>query len=741
MAPVHFHTSRTSSLEHRRLIRLLVFVAAAFARPDVAMSQATASDTTPAIVHVAVRSAAGPVVGAFVSASRAGDQSGENGIATLRLRPGTVIIVARRIGFATDSLRILLLAGRDTTVALVLAEQAASIAPVFVSSTRSERRVEDEPLRIEVLAGEDVAEKTQMRPADLRVLLTEMSGVRVQTTSPSLGAASVRIQGLSGRYTQILTDGLPLYGAQAGSFGLLQIPPVELRQAEVIKGAASALYGPGALGGVLNLISRRPPDSSEVLANQTARRSSDVVSFTAHELTNDVSATLLAGAHTQRATDIDDDGWSDIPGFQRIEIRPRLFMSDSGGRSLMITAGGFAENRGGGSADNTDPATAFPESLTTRHADIGLSARARIGSALSVAARAAANVQTRVRRFGSEIERERTSTVFAEIAGTVISGAQTLLAGVATEFERYRNRDVSRFDERRSTPAVFAQHTYAPVQWFATQVNGRCDVSSRYGTICTPRLSLLAHAARALSVRLSGGAGWAAPSALTDETEVFGLTRVAGPLTVAAERARTVSLDVSSTHGPLEMSGTFFASRIANAVGLRRATNDSDGSVVFVNAGGPSFTHGAELFAVYNEEPIIITAYYAATRTQETSPENGRLRESPYVPRETAGLDIAFEEDDSGTRVGLEALFTGPQGVDDNPYRTVAPGFATLGILVSQQVGRATLYVNLDNLTNVRQAHFDPLLRATPGEGGRRTVDEWAPLEGRSLNAGVRWRL
>lgn len=144
---------------------------------------------------------------------------------------------------------------------------------------------------------------------------------------------------------------------------------------------------------------------------------------------------------------------------------------------------------------------------------------------------------------------------------------------------------------------------------------------------------------------------------------------------------------------------------------------------------------------MYNQEPVIVTAYYAATRTRETSPESGRLRESPYVPRTTAGVDAAFEEDDSGTRVGVEVFFTGPQAVDENPYRTIAPAFTTMGLLASQRLGQATVYVNLEKLTNVRQTTVDPLLRPTPGEGGRRTVDAWAPLEGRSLNAGVRWRL
>ncbi|CAN5493683.1 hypothetical protein BH09GEM1_BH09GEM1_11310 [soil metagenome] len=703
-------------------------------------AQAVPAETTPATLHVVVR--AGPVAieGALVAPGRVTQPTNASGVATLHLPAGATTIITRRIGYAPDTLTLVLAAGSDTTITRQLVERVASITPVFVSSTRSDRRVEDEPLRIEVLAGEDVGEKTQMHPADLRVLLTEMSGVSVQATSPSLGGASVRILGARGRYTQVLTDGLPLYGAQAGSFGLLQMAPLDLRQAEVIKGAASALYGPGAVGGVLNLISRRPTDCSEVLVNANGRSGTDVVAFLARDAENG-GATLLAGVHVQRAADVNGDAWSDVPGFRRLEIRPRFFASDSVGNSLMVTAGAVAEDRGGGSTTDASLTGAFPESLTTRHADVGLSARAKVTSAVSLAVRAAANLQDRVRRFGIQRERERATTIFGEVAGTVVSGAQTMLAGVAVQLERYRHRDVARFDEDRSTPAVFAQHTYVPFDWLSTQLNGRCDLSSAYGSICTPRVSLLMHGQRAFGVRLSGGTAWAAPSALTDETEVFGLMRVQGPLNVDAERARSASLDVSSTRGPFEASATFFASRVANPVGLRRVAGDTTSALAFVNAAGPAHTHGAELFGVYNQEPVIVTAFYALTRTREISPETGRLREVPYVPRETAGIDVAFEEDESGIRVGIEAFYTGPQALDENPYRAVAPGYATIGVLASQRFGAATVYVNLENLTNVRQTSFDPLLRRTPGEGGRMTVDEWAPLEGRSINAGLRWRL
>jgi outer membrane receptor for ferrienterochelin and colicins len=62
-----------------------------------------------------------------------------------------------------------------------------------------------------------------MTPGDIVMMLNEMGGLRVQATSPSLGAASVRVQGMRGHYTRFLSDGLPLFGEQVGSLGLLQI--------------------------------------------------------------------------------------------------------------------------------------------------------------------------------------------------------------------------------------------------------------------------------------------------------------------------------------------------------------------------------------------------------------------------------------------------------------------------------------------------------------------------------------
>lgn len=74
---------------------------------------------------------------------------------------------------------------------------------IIVQGTRLGRRLQHEPLRVEVIAGEEIEEKALMRPGNIAMLVNEIGGVRVQVTSPALGAANVRIQGLEGRYTQL----------------------------------------------------------------------------------------------------------------------------------------------------------------------------------------------------------------------------------------------------------------------------------------------------------------------------------------------------------------------------------------------------------------------------------------------------------------------------------------------------------------------------------------------------------
>ena len=332
---------------------------------------------------------------------------------------------------------------------------------IIVQATRSRRRVQDEPLRVEVIGQEEIEEKLLMRPGNISMLLAETGGLRVQVTSPSLGAANIRVQGMRGRYTQLLADGLPLFGGQASSLGLLQTPPSDLGQVEVIKGAASALYGGQALGGVINLVSRRPGEAAEgeLILNATTRDGQDVSAYGAAPLAGNWSGSLLATWNRQSTYDVDDDGWIDMPGYTRQALRPRLFWSGDDGASAFLTLGAMAEDRRGGTLPGrTAPdGSPFPQNQDTRRLDAGLVYERPVAGWGWAQVRASGLTQSHDHRFGDVLERDEHRTLFAEASlSTDALGAQWL-GGIAWQTDDYVSETLPVFDYTYEAPALFAQ--------------------------------------------------------------------------------------------------------------------------------------------------------------------------------------------------------------------------------------------------------------------------------------------
>lgn len=693
------------------------------------------------IVHAAAGGDTLPVERAAIRAGRLTRLTDRQGKADLQLTAGRHLITIGRIGFVPETLTVTLTSAADTALQVVLEERSTELEAVIVTATRSERRIEDEPVRVEVLGEDEVNEKLDMTPGDITMMLNETPGLRVQTTSPSLGGANVRVQGLRGRYTQILSDGLPLYGGQTGGLGLLQIPPMDLGGVEIVKGVASALYGGSALGGVINLLSRRPGLSPvrEILVNQTTLGGTDAVGFDGRLLGSDWGYTLLAGAHRQSQVDRDGDGWTDLPGYRRGVVRPRLFWTSPLGHTISLTAGTTLEERQGGTFDGgVAPSGApHPEDLRTTRLDAGGAGRFLLGSSNTVlSARASLALQRHRHQFGPTLERDRHLTWFGETALTMTRGTQTWVLGAALEQEAYRAHDVSGFDHTFTTPGVFGQGTVEVLPWMAMSASVRLDHHSRYGAFVSPRVSVLAHVGPGWTVRTSAGRGYFAPTPFTEETEVVGLTPLLTTSGLDAERARSASLDIGGEVGPLELNLTLFSSTVDQPVGLRQLI-DGTGRVELVNLAGPTYTLGSEIFLRWSHHPFYVTGSYTYVHSSEIDPDEGQLRAVPLTPEHQAGIVAIWEQEGRG-RVGLEVYYTGVQQLDDNPYRAASAPYLHIGIMAERRFGPARIFVNAENLLDVRQTDYDPLVRPSVGPGGRWTTDVWAPLDGVVANFGVR---
>jgi len=710
---------------------LLAMSVLQFSQPPAAAGQ---SETATIRVHV--RASENPVEDAEVVVAGASRRTDASGTTTAIIAPGTVEVTVVKPGFvpATTSLQVAGGAVQEVVIELQTQPTVEETVTV-VASTRTDKRLDDQPMRVEVLGREEIEEKMLMTPGDIVMMLNEMGGMRVQATSPSLGAASVRIQGMRGRYTKVLSDGLPLFG-DVGGLGLLQIPPMDLGQVEVIKGVASALYGAGAMGGVVNLLSRRPAAASsrEFLVNRSTRGATDAVTFLAAPLPSGWSTSLLGGGHWQETTDVNDDAWADLAGYERAVLRPRVFWDGGRGRTFLATAGFTYEDRTGGTPqEQVLPATGEPyvEALETWRYDVGTVGQFLLKGRYVMTVRAAAARQNHHHQFGEILERDRHDTAFGEVAVRGTAGGQTWVAGLAIERDAYDPRDVPRFAYAFTVPGAFVQYDVNFTPAFSLSSSARLDVHSEYGTFFSPRVSALARAGRWTS-RLSVGTGFFASTPLTEETEAAGLTRLTVEQPLEAERGLSTSFDLSRTDGPLSYTATLFASRVNDPMHVERSP-----AYVLSTLPDPTTNVGIELLGTLRRPPFAVTATYTWVRARETV--DAMEDDVPLTPRHSAGIVGMWEKEAVG-RVGVEWYYTGQQRLEQNPYRTISEPYMIVGLLAERQLGPSRLFVNGENLTGVRQTRWDPLLRPTRAPDGRWTVDAWAPLEGRNINAGLRLR-
>jgi len=619
------------------------------------------------------------------------------------------------------------------------AEEGEEHHEIIVQGTRSGRRVQDEPIRVEVIAGEEIEEKAIMRPGNIAMLVNETGGVRVQVTSPALGAANIRIQGLEGRYTQLLADNLPLYGGQASSLGLLQIPPTDLGQVEVIKGSASALYGASALGGVINLVSKRPGDAfeAEVLGNVTTRGGQDLTAYAAGPLSGTAGLSLTAGAHHQGGQDLDGDGWYDMAAYDRLTARPRFHWDRDDGSSVYLTIGAMTEDRVGGTLPGrTVPdGTAFAQTQDTERFDAGLVAETPVSDLATLNLRASAMRQDHLHRYGAVVEDDRHTSLFGEASLAGGSGATSWLGGIAFQQDGFRSEAFPAFDYTYDVPGIFAQVEQEATLDLTLAASARVDFHDEYGTQFSPRLSALYRPGN-WTIRGSLGGGFFAPTPFVDEIEGAGLSRLEPLEGLEAETAQTASLDVGYADGPWEANVTLFGADIENATRLREIATER---VELVNIEGATRVRGTELLLRFKQDGFTVTGSYVFVDASEPDPAGPGRREVPLTPKHTAGLVGMWEEHGKG-RIGIEAYYTGEQALDDNPYRTRSRPYLHLGILGEITLGKVSLFVNAENLLDVRQTKYDPLLLPQRAASGQWTVDAWAPLEGFILNGGIRLR-
>jgi iron complex outermembrane receptor protein len=674
---------------------------------------ADAAQARTGTIRVEVVAGATPIEGANVSANGVSVATDTSGVGTLTLPPGSVSVVATRFGYQMSMARGEVVAGAERTVRLVLLPESA-----LQESTRTRRRFEDQASPVALIEREQIVTAMLRTPGDIVSVFSEMPGVRTQTTSSVLGMTSLRLRGLPGHYTRLVANGMPLFFDRPGGHALLRVPPMDLGRVEVIKEPASALFGADAVG-VVNLLSRRPDNgpSRELLFNQSSRGATDALLWIASPPKGSWSSTFLFAGNRQKETDVDDDGWSDLPGYERAVVHPRVTWDNKQGRSVAGTANVTFEKREGGSAFAR-------EALETKTADGSLSGQMVFRGDYIIGGAAMLFVQSRTRDFSDLREGDRLQTATIELTLRRPTPRHTWLAGIASDWYALRSGGPLPSTYVSTRPGIFVHDDLNAAPWLVLSGSLRLDHHNLYGLLLSPRGSALLRDGR-WSARVSASRGYFTPRPHMDETEAAGVSRLSIDGELEVETARSVSADFSHTTRATTVTLTLFRTQIDDPAQIDRAT------YTLRTEPDPILTRGVEILGTARLRPFSVTGTYTYVKTRERGG-----RELALTPRHSAGV-IAAAEGHRG-RIGVQVLLTGEQRLDRNPYRSASEPYAVAGLLGEYRFGRWRVFVNADNLTDVRQTDWDPIARPARDIDGRWTVDVWAPLKGRVINGGLR---
>jgi len=649
------------------------------------------------------------------------------------------------IGFAqrTDSFNFPL---EDTApIEILLYEQSEDLEEIVISSTRSTRTIQNIPTRIEFIGSEELDEKGNMKAGDIRMLLAESTGIHVQTTSPTSANASIRIQGLDGRYTQILKDGFPIYSGASSGLGLLQIPPLDLKQVEVIKGSTSTLYGGGAIAGLVNLISKTPTEERDLRfhLNGTSGRGLDINGFYGQKFKK-IGTTIFASHNRNGAYDPAQIGLSAIPQFERYVLNPKLFVYFNDKTKMNFGINTTIENRLGGDmlyikgkGDNTHQY--FEENKTQRYSTqfvfdhtVNENSFVQIKNSVSYF-----NRNTAIPNY--EFEGTQTAT-YTEASYTHSKEKSEWVTGVNIWTDNFKEKQMTAFplrDYNQTTFGAFVQNSFKATDWLQLETGLRTDYVIDYGAVFLPRVSALFQIANGLTSRIGGGFGYKTPTIFTEESERIQYQNVM-PIddnTNKLEKSYGANADINyrtniGDDWTFSINHLFFYTYLDNPLLLQNiATN----TYQFINSSGYIHTKGTETNIKIGYDDFKLFLGY--TFTDSRLIENGTNTENPLTPKHRINSVLMYEIEDKW-KIGLEAYYFSPQKLNDG---TTGKDYVICGFMAEKIWERFSLYINFENFFDTRQTRFDNIYTGTITNPVFKDI--YAPLDGFVINGGIKFRL
>jgi outer membrane receptor for ferrienterochelin and colicins len=731
---VHF------SIQMRSILLIIAFVTSL----QIAFAQHTLRLKVIDDEHIGL-----PAVGVSVGDSLQAATDTAGYITFTNLAAGSYDVKLSSLGFFKKKIPVTIPNAKLIEVQLQPASE--ELQEVVVVTTRSAQSVDVLPTRVEVITQEEVEERATDKPSDISHAVKEQPGIQLQRTSASSGTFNIRLQGLKGKYVQVLKDGFPVFGGLSQNLSIAQIPPLDLRQIEIIKGPSSTLYGGDAIAGVINLISKEPvadkPEYTLMVNGETALAGD--LGFYASQKIKKMGFSFISQYRHQEAVDWNDDKFSDVPKVDRWSFAPQIYLDLNQKIKLIVGANYAGENRLGGAmaAINQKTDSVYDYLETNKSSRLGTTIRLEygLGDKGRVAFRSSVNSFHRALSiYTYQFGGNQLSTA-SEINYHLHVKQHDIVAGLDFKSDRFNETHYTAINNPdRSyqfyTGGLFLQDLYKPSLYAGIEAGLRVDYNQRYGLFALPHAAWMQQWSEVFRTKVNFGMGYKLPTVFQDESEEDNFRHVSVlPTTLKPELSLGGTVDVTVkipiTPGlKLEVSEMVFYTRIIRPL----IAQSNNGFIQFTNASGYIQGAGLETSVRASYRGVNLFATYTVQDQLRKLDSTNKTSPSPLTSKHIFSMLVSYEYHNKFA-IGLDFYYWSPQVLSNgNPTSQIWE----MGMNVQGRIKWVVLFGNLENILNIRQTNRalnSVIVTPDPTYHNPKFSEVYAPLEGRILNIGAKF--
>ncbi len=701
-----------------------------------------------------------PYANVYWAETTVGVTTDENGLFEIsKPRSGNdFLLVVSFIGYTSDTVKI----DRNISQIEITLSETVQLEEVTVIKRMGGIYISKlDPLKTEVITIEGLQ---SLACCNLAESFENSATVDVSFSDAVSGARRIQMLGLSGVYSQIMFENIPVLRGLASTYGMTYIPGSWMESIQISKGASSVIHGYESTTGQINVEYKKPGNSEKFFLNLYAgidgRYESNINS--AVKLNDYWSTMILAHASTHSmAFDHNHDSFIDFPTGSQINLINRWEYEVPGKGHSQFGIGFMSENRHGGQNDfnesihrgtNQFYGIGIEKTRFNVFAKNGIFFRNNPGSSLGLIV--SATLHENDAFFGINNYTGNHNSFYSNlIFETPLDerGFHTLSTGISymydDYFERFNNLNISRIE---SVPGIFGQYTYSPAHNFSLILGLRVDENSHFGTFVTPRSHLKWHITENTVLRGSAGKGYRTANVFAENVGVLASSRnLVFVEDFKAESAWNYGLNITQTipisnNRNITLSADFYRTDFINRV--ITDMEQSTGSVYFYNLDGKSFSNSFQTDLIIQPfEGFEISAAFRYNEVKATI--NNQLLETPFISKHKGLLVLSYVTPFNKWQFNMTNQLVGKSRLPDtsmNPLQHQREAYSKPYYIMHAQITKKfrnlDVYLGGENLLNFIQKN--PIIAADDPFGSYfDTSFVWGPLLGRKFYIGIRYTI